>query len=686
MRTEQISIANFPAIKREDAQLFLRALDDNTDQFTFQLFDDRVDRKDKRLARVLHGTLDEHYSTLVDYSRRGAGVFVTVNGTNLRGRTKECIKLVRAYFADLDGAPLKNILRLGLMPHIVTHTSPGRYGVFYNIEDAPLDEENFRRTQLTLAEFFESDPSICDLPRVMRLPGFPHQKDPQNQFVTQISSHASQLAIEGRTPFYTEAEFQQALATALAKHRRRKSVTSAALSGLPKRPPDWREGYEEGQRNNECARRAGSCLARGMSEDEALRECLLWDAEHNDPALGEAEVRATVASIARTHARNQVREASVPKPPHEPLEVGGFVFDGDIAIEPPKMLVKKVLPANGIAFIGGQSSAGKTFIAIALGVSLASGESFFGHQIKERVGVAYVALEGWSVFALRLAAAKIAAGVKGPIPFAWCGSVPVLTSKEGLDAFIKQLQSLDQEMRERFGVRLGAVFIDTTKACFDMEDENSNAEVARVCNTIRNIGNSIGGVMIPLHHYGKDAGTGLRGASAWRGAADVVMSVVADINQLTGNVSNRAFGIAKARDAEQGPLAPFILEWVKLGVDDDGEDYGTCIVKLDLARGLQTLARSNAPKSVRALDDACRSALGEHSQDVQLRKSVPHIRAVEIKHVKAKFCELYVTGEGDPKKAALAKDRAYRRALDKLPDAYEMGTGEGGGEWLWLKS
>jgi hypothetical protein len=270
MTSEGIPIAQFPTIKREDAQRFLHVLDPQTDRFTFQLFDDNKERKDKGLARVLNGTLDEHYATLVNYSSRGAGIFVAVNETNLRGRAKECIIRIRFYFADLDGAPLMNIIRLNLMPHIMTQTSQGRYGIFYKIADAPLDEENFERTQLSMAKLFESDPSVKDLPRVMRLPGFPHQKDPQNPYITQIDINSFQKTIAGKTPIYTEAELQQALAAALLLRRPRKSVSRDSMAGLPKLPPDWSEGYKEGQRNNECARRAGSCFAKGMSEEETV--------------------------------------------------------------------------------------------------------------------------------------------------------------------------------------------------------------------------------------------------------------------------------------------------------------------------------------------------------------------------------------------------------------------------------
>jgi hypothetical protein len=593
---------------------------------------------------------------------------------------------IRAYFADLDGPPLSNITRLNLMPHIITQTSPRRYGVFYKIVDAPLDHEGFERTQLTLAKLFESDTAVCDSPRAMRLPGFPHQKVHHSPFVSEIDYNSYLKTIEGKTPIYTEAEFQRALSCAFLAHHPRRSMNLASIGGLPKPPPDWSAGFKEGERNNECARRAGSCFARGMSEEETVAECLRWNTQYNQPPLDDREVGATVASIGRTHARNQARDTSIVGLTPPPLQTTRpWAFDGEVAIEPPKMLVKKLLPTTGIAFIGGQSTAGKSFTAIALGVSIASGESFFGHKVKERVGVAYIAAEGQGVFALRLAAAKIAAGVKGPIPFAWRGSIPVLTTQDGLAAFITQLRDLDREMRERFDVRLGAVFIDTTKACFDMQDENSNAEVARVCNIIRSIGDSIGAVTIPLHHYGKDAGTGLRGASAWRDTADVVISVLAEIDQRTGDVSKRALAIAKARDGEQRSLAPFVLEWVKLGVDDDGEDFGTCIVKFDPTRGPQGTVRDTRPKSIRAWDQACRIAFGEHGKDLQLRKEGPLIRAVELSYVKPKFCEIYVTGEDDPKKAAAAKDRAYRRVLDKMSADYVVGVGQDGREWLWLK-
>ena len=473
------------------------------------------------------------------------------------------------------------------------------------------------------------------------------------------------------------------MARALAARQPKRNIAAALASGDRKSSPDWSEGYAEGQRNIECARRAGSCFARGMSEEATLEECLRWN-EKNEPPLAENEVEATVASIARREARKK-DALGFSSETQVALQNNEFVFDGDAPIDPPRMLVKKLLPASGIAFIGGQSSSGKTFVAVALGVALAVGTEFFKRRAKERVGVLYIAAEGATNFGARVAAAKLAADIKGPIPFAWTSIVPPLGTPLELTAFINKLQAFSQEMQRRFDIRLGAVFIDTVAAFFSMQDENSNAEVSHVCASMRHIGESVGALVLPIHHYGKDAGAGLRGASAWRAAADVVMSVTCDIDAQRGLISNRNLAIAKARDAEQGPIASFILEKVKLGVDEDGEEFGSSIVRAAPAQQGRPL-RVTAPKSIRTLDAACRMALGEHSEDVQLRKDAATTRAVELKHVKAKFCDLYVSGEAEPKKATAARDRAWRRVLKKPPEDYGIGQGGDGREWLWLKN
>lgn len=155
------------------ASAFLRRLDPEAEKFTFQTFDDTGENRSK-LARKFHGAFGDFTDELEGLQRDQAGVFVTVNETDLKGRQTSNIKRVRAVFVDLDGAPLQQVLEAGLEPHIVVESSPGKWHCYWLTDDCPLDQ--FSRVQVALAMKFSGDASVKDLPRVLRLPGFRHFK------------------------------------------------------------------------------------------------------------------------------------------------------------------------------------------------------------------------------------------------------------------------------------------------------------------------------------------------------------------------------------------------------------------------------------------------------------------------------------------------------------------------------
>lgn len=172
----------------EIAQRFLDILDPNG-KFTFQTFDDDQDRKDGRLARTFNGTLEEHATALRDLQQQGAGVFVTINETDLNGRKEQNVVRVRAVFVDLDGAPIGPVLEHQCEPHMVIESSEGHWHAYW-LSELPLDQ--FRGMQKNLAQVFNGDSAVCDLPRVMRLPGFLHNKVKNRltngPFMTRIES------------------------------------------------------------------------------------------------------------------------------------------------------------------------------------------------------------------------------------------------------------------------------------------------------------------------------------------------------------------------------------------------------------------------------------------------------------------------------------------------------------------
>lgn len=260
-------------------------------------------------------------------------------------------------------------------------------------------------------------------------------------------------------------------------------------------------------------------------------------------------------------------------------EKRGWQFLNEHRVSAPAMLIKGIAPYRGILFMGGASGAGKTFVACHMANSLGSGEPFFCHAVKERVGCAIVSKEGTENIGNRLTADAQARGLDiRQLPIAWRGDLPEIKTAEDVDRVAKELLELADKVKARFGVRCGASIFDTIAANFHMEDENSNAEIARVIAKLRDFEARTNGLIIPVHHYGKQEAAGLRGGSLWRGGADVVLSVLADRDDRTGKVSGRELALAKARDGLEGPIAPFTLKAHELGIDDDGDPFGSLVV------------------------------------------------------------------------------------------------------------
>lgn len=157
----------------EESRRFLEILAER-EEVTFQTFADRKGCQNPHsLARILHGTLEQHAQELMRLNSMGAGIFVMVNQGDGKGRSADNVIVVRALFVDLDGAPLGPVLKGPLRPDMIVETSPGRYHVYWIVDG--IETQEFSYFQHQLAVRFGGD-NVKDLPRVMRVPGFFHLK------------------------------------------------------------------------------------------------------------------------------------------------------------------------------------------------------------------------------------------------------------------------------------------------------------------------------------------------------------------------------------------------------------------------------------------------------------------------------------------------------------------------------
>jgi hypothetical protein len=153
---------------------FLKSLSPNLTGLTFQTFDDDKARKNAALAQVIQF---HDFRRLRKLNDDGAGVFVTVNETDERGRTKANIMRIRAVFQEDDDG---HDGPFPLEPSLVVESSPGRSHRYWLVANEWLADEqgcvDFRSVMERMIASYGSDPNAKDVSRVMRLPGFQHRK------------------------------------------------------------------------------------------------------------------------------------------------------------------------------------------------------------------------------------------------------------------------------------------------------------------------------------------------------------------------------------------------------------------------------------------------------------------------------------------------------------------------------
>lgn len=178
--------ATTPAHDKGMAEKFLAGLDPTASRFTFQLFSDGASRR----AEIFHGTLDELWPKVqaLNTPKRGVGVFVTIGETDFKGRSTKNVLRPRALFADADNDTqithcMEAIKECGATPSMIVGSGRGLH-FYYVCADIPRDQ--FSALQTSLIEKLRTDPAVKDLPRVMRLPGTLHLKNPSKPRLVKL--------------------------------------------------------------------------------------------------------------------------------------------------------------------------------------------------------------------------------------------------------------------------------------------------------------------------------------------------------------------------------------------------------------------------------------------------------------------------------------------------------------------
>jgi Family of unknown function (DUF5906)/RepB DNA-primase N-terminal domain/Primase C terminal 1 (PriCT-1) len=271
---------------KDMTRFFLTSLGGMDDKFAWRILP-RQGVPDLRYA-----TLDEIYPVLEEWNNSGAGIFVAVNETDGKGQRTENITRVRALFADLDGCPLSNIGAVPLEPHLVIETSPKKYHAYWLVDGLSLDD--FKPLQQTIAAICSSDPVVCDLPRIMRVPGFHHHKG--EAFLTRI------LEYKTHAPFGAK--------DVLRALPRGTSSMAKDADKCPRPRTDVNQPLQDGERTVALAGLCGRYIKAGFNDNVILDILYAWNSRNIDPLPNEKLI-STLKSIRQCDERGRSDQGDV---------------------------------------------------------------------------------------------------------------------------------------------------------------------------------------------------------------------------------------------------------------------------------------------------------------------------------------------------------------------------------------
>ena len=238
----------------------------------------------------------------------------------------------------------------------------------------------------------------------------------------------------------------------------------------------------------------------------------------------------------------------------------------DLCNAPPmRWLVRGVLPTEGLAAEYGASGSGKSFLILDLACAVAGGaDEWFGRRVTQ-APVTYVCLEGEAGAGKRVQAWHLHHGK--PIPDA----LRFIT--QPFDLLSDDVADLARDVTAGGGAG-GMVILDTLNRAAPGADENSSVDMGKLIAAAKQLQTLIGGLVLLVHHTGKDTTKGLRGHSSLYAALNAAIEV-------TATDTRKAWSVAKSKDDITGNTHPFKLAIVPVGNDDEGDEITSCVVVPD---------------------------------------------------------------------------------------------------------
>jgi hypothetical protein len=365
--------------------------------------------------------------------------------------------------------------------------------------------------------------------------------------------------------------------------------------------------------HNNMVRLVASFVREGFSLEETI-------AKMNGVTLAGYTEQQTIAEITKAYEGAKAKGFSKPKKPTTP-DILTIKSSRDaqpllrwlhqIPDTEPEFLVDGMIERGSLTMIFGKPASGKSFLAVDLAASIATGRAFQG--LKTQKGdVVYIAGEGYRGLKRRFNAWSKYHDVSPE-------EIRVMISRSAVDYSDREAaQELENELLKAKAEGLSPILlIIDTLARNHSGDENSNSEMGKFISVIDQFNVKFDCATLIVHHSGHGESQRARGASALRGALDSEFSCEKDRSTVVISCS-------KMKDAEAPENLAMSLKSVEIGVAKDGKQISSAVlIRNDEAQIRSKITVSIANK-LKTFHEAVRvngniTKLG----DVILEKSVP---------------------------------------------------------------
>ena len=353
-------------------------------------------------------------------------------------------------------------------------------------------------------------------------------------------------------------------------------------------------------------------------------------------------------------------EQVVKNQPLQPRKHYSLLSAKQLELFPPlQWAIKRILPREGIAAFYGPSGSGKSFLALDAGLAIARGKSWFRQRVKTLPAV-YVGLEGEAGIKNRIQAWRQMHQCEVPDTFYF-----VLKQSFYLNG------SEDVSALAKAAPKGSIIIIDTLNRAAPTADENSSEDMGQILEGAKSLQALTDGLVLIVHHTGKDTSRGARGHSSFFAALDAAIEV-----KREPSTQQRSWSVAKSKDSDDGIQHFFDLKPYILGTDEDLEPISSCSVLETI--GVSPIRKPPSGIQLRNVMAVLHQCLAK-STDRGLAGAPSHLACIrEDEAIEAIATSLAAT--------KISKSRAATRVrLTKLVTESHVSRGlEYGDAWLWL--